>query len=505
MNVLRDPIFSLAGDRRTATSLPNLFAAMSGGQVKSVSSALRPHQRPAWHMFLVQLAALALWREPLQSPPADEAFWRTALRKLTSEFPDDSPWEMVVNDWTRPAFLQPPVPEGLKWTGVETADALDMLITARNHDLKSAIAREASIEDWVYALISLQTCEGYNGRGNHGIARMNGGSSSRPMLGLAPARQGDLSIDLSAWWIRDVKRLIEMRRRENSADTPKPALLWCLDWPENHQLVWPELDPLCIEVCRRIRLSRSNGRLAAQRSTSTKSRIDAGILKGNTGDPWAPVQQPDGKSLTLGGGNFDYKRLCDLLFSGTWNRPLLSRHVDNDTGSMVLIAEAFARGNSKTEGFKSRIVPVPKDLAPFLAPDLPAAELATLQIEEIQNIDRALRNALALVAARGNAIKKEHYAWAAPASARFDREADRLFFPALWQRVRANSDGDTARSKARQMFVRELVSVAEPILVSALPAIPCPAVWRHRASVRSRRRFHNQVRRTLPDCFGEQE
>ena len=27
---------------------------------------------------------------------------------------------------------------------------------------------------------------------------------------------------------------------------------------------------------------------------------------------------------------------------------------------MVLVAEAFARGNSKTDGFKSRVIPVPK-------------------------------------------------------------------------------------------------------------------------------------------------
>ena len=503
MNVLRNSIFTLSGGRRT--SLPGIFAAMSCGNANLLFPALRPHQRPAWHMFLVQLATLALWREPVQHLPTDEEIWRTVLRQLTSEFPDDSPWELVVDDLRRPAFLQPPVPEGLEWTGVETADALDMLITARNHDLKSAIARKASIDDWVYALISLQTCEGYNGKWNHGIARMNGGSSSRPMLGLAPANEGDLSIDFSARWNRDVKRLIAERQRESASETSKPSLLWCLDWPENHQLVWSDLDPLCIEVCRRIRFSLSNGHLTTKRSTSKLSRIDAKMLKGNTGDPWAPVQLPDGKSLTLGSGNFNYKRLYDLLFSGTWNRPLLSRHGDDDTGSMVLIAEAFARGNSKTEGFKSRIVPVPKDLTLFLAPDSPAAKLAKLQIEEIQGFDLALRNALALVAARGDAVKKEHYAWAAPARARFDREADRLFFPNLWQRVRANSEGDAARSKGRQAFVQELISVSEPVLLSALPAIPCPAVWRHRASARATRRFHNQVRRTFPDCFGDQE
>ena len=293
MNVLRDSIFSLSSGGQT--SLPGVFAAMTSGQANLLFPVLRPHQRPSWHMFLVQLATLALWREPLQDLPTEEKYWRTALRQLTADDPDDSPWQLVVDDWSRSAFLQPPAPQGLKWAEVETPDALDMLITARNHDIKSAIAREAATEDWVYALVSLQTCEGYNGQGNHGIARMNGGSSSRPMFGLAPATEGDLSIDLSAWWSRDVKQLIAARRRENAPDVPKPALLWCEKWPENHQLVWADLDPLCIEVCRRVRLAWSNSRLAARRSTSAKSRIDAKMLKGNTGDPWAPVQHSDGK------------------------------------------------------------------------------------------------------------------------------------------------------------------------------------------------------------------
>ncbi len=500
MNVLWDSVCSLSDGRRA--SLPGIFAAMSDGQT-SPFSALRPHQRPAWHMFLVQLAALALWREPLPDLPTEEEFWRAALRRLTSDYPDDAPWQLVVDDWSRPAFLQPPSPDGLKWTEVETPDALDMLITARNHDIKSAIAREAAIEDWMYSLISLQTCEGYNGRGNHGIARMNGGSSSRPMLGLAPATEGDLSIDASAWWSRDVKQLIAARRRENAPDFPKPALLWCLEWPENQQLAWTDLDPLCIEVCRRIRLEWSNGRLAARRSTSRKSRLDAKMLKGNTGDPWAPVHR-DGKSLTLGSGSFDYKRLCDLLFSGDWKRPLLSCRGDEDTGPMVLIAEAFSRGNSKTEGFKSRVVPIPTGHALLLAPDTPAATLAKAQVDEIESVDRALRNALALMAAGGSTVERKHYGWTAPARARFDREADRLFFPNLWQRVRAYSDGDAARFEAQKAFLVDLIRTAETELHSALPAIPCPAVLRPRAAARARRRFRNQLWKTFHQFFGDQ-
>ena len=46
-----------------------------------------------------------------------------------------------------------------------------MLITSRNHDLKQEWwPRGASGEDWIFALVSLQTAEGYGGAGNQGIS-----------------------------------------------------------------------------------------------------------------------------------------------------------------------------------------------------------------------------------------------------------------------------------------------------------------------------------------------
>ena len=170
-------------------SLPGLLAAMARGEVASFP-ALRPHQRPAWHMFLVQLATLALSDAGAADLPEDEATWRAALRGLTADFPDDAPWHLVVEDRGKPAFLQPPDPGGLKWHEVATPDALDMLITSRNHDLKREIAHDAAPQDWIFALVSVQTMEGFGGAGNYGVARMNGGSSSRVMIALAPVTGG---------------------------------------------------------------------------------------------------------------------------------------------------------------------------------------------------------------------------------------------------------------------------------------------------------------------------
>ena len=522
MNLLVDPILTLSGGDKV--SLPALFAAMTRGEVRGFPG-LRPHQRPAWHMFLVQLGALALWKAERDDLPEDAAHWTRALRGLTPDHAGDAPWRMVT-DWSEPAFLQAPAPEGMekrpkeperkprepkkklkkepKKKLVTAPDALDMLITARNHDLKQSVARQAAAEDWVYALVSLQTCEGYGGPKNYGVARMNGGSSSRPMLGLAPARDKDISVDPSAWWERDVRRLLTQRATEPETGigvAGGPALLWLYDWPEGHQLDLRKLDPWFIEICRRVRLTENHGVLCAYRGTSSSARIDAKAFNGNIGDPWAPVHRTEGKSLTIGGGDFDYAQLVGLLFSGDWAPPLLAQPGNDESGDMLLVAEAFARGNSKTEGFRSRIVPVPGRVVPLFSSET-AATLSKAQMNEIKGFDAALRNALALAAAGGSrdAMTKDHFALAAPARKRFDRAADRLFFPSLWRRVDALPDAD-AEKTARARFLTDLLKAAKAELTDALPAIPCPTIHRPRAEARARQEFRNKVRRLHPELF----
>lgn len=498
MNLLTDPVLTFSPNERT--SLPGLFAAMARGEVQGFPR-LRPHQRPAWHMFLVQLGALACWRTRLTELPTDADGWRQALRALTPEHPDDAPWCLVVSALDRPAFMQPPAPSSLKWSPVATPDAADMLITSRNHDLKRAVARKSSLEDWVFALISLQTTEGYGGAGNHGIARMNGGSSSRPMLGLAPAADKSVAINPSAWWARDVRLLLQSRIAEEDCPIGTvggPALLWCYDWPDSkQQLDLLKLDPWFIEVCRRIRLREEGGGIVAHRSTSKAGRIDAKVFKGSVGDPWAPVHKQENKGFTLGdGGEFGYRRIRDLLYSGEWSRPLLAMPGTEDSDDLLLVAEAFARGNSKTEGFKSRLVLVPKRIKD-LFPSEPAAVLSKAQIEEIKGVEDALRKALALMAAGGNreAVKREHYAHSQPSCQRFDRSVDQVFFASLWRRLEASTQNEDAEFEAKVAFLQTLRDAAVTELQRALHTIPCASIHRPRAASRAKRAFWGSLRK----------
>ena len=473
-------------------SLPGLLAAMARDEARGFP-ALRPHQRPSWHMFLVQLAALALWTDGREDLPLTEVEWRALLLTLTAG--DAGPWALTGSD-DKPAFLQPPAPLGLNWKQVETPDALDLLITSRNHDLKQQIARVAAEQDWVFALVSLQTSEGYGGAGNNGIARMNGGSSSRAMLAIAPASHARAVPDPSSWWRRDVQMLTALRRDgdEIAPGTPGgPALLWTMDWAEGRQLDLTRLDPWFIEICRRVRLEPGDDVLVARRSTSSGARIDAKAFKGVLGDPWAPISTEDPpKSLTLGEGDFTYRRLSELMFSSEWHLPPLANPVKGE-GDCLLVAEALSRGNSKTDGFKSRIVPIPGVVRPFFGSET-AGTLAKAQIEEIKVFDEALRNALALVAARGllEDIGKAQYTRSADARARFDRAADRLFFPSLWDRLtesRAGSDAGYYR------FIKELHKAAQAELKAAMPGIPCATLYRPRAEARAKRAYYARLRK----------
>ncbi|GEO82006.1 CRISPR-associated protein Cse1 [Pararhodospirillum oryzae] len=513
-NLLSAPLIRVApGGRLT---LPGVLAALARDDIETFP-ALRPHQGPAWHMFLVQLAGLALHRAGETTLPAREEAWTSLLRGLTDAFSDDEPWCLVVEDDGKPAFLQPPVPAGMTLAkSVHTPDALDLLITARNHDIKQAIARHGEPDDWLFALVSLQTGEGFSGRDNYGIARMNGGSSSRPMLALAPCpphAPKTASPRPGAWFCHNVKALLDNRERELDRhaplDTPDSGglgLVWLAPWPDGQSLELRALDLWFIEVCRRVRLEIVEGRIIARKGTSKTTRINAKHLSGAVGDPFAPVSRTEGKSFTLSERDFDYRTLCELLLSGDWEVPVLARPGPSDQGTYLLVAAALARGNSKTYGFKSRVLPLAGPIARALGPRRQELhELAKAQIKGIGEIDKVLAFALALAAAGGDKdkVSKEHYAHARARAARdrFDQGADEIFFDHLWARFAAQDQGPDAVKAEEDRFARALIDIAGAVFEAALPALPGHGLFRPRARARARAAFWGRARHAYPDLF----
>lgn len=210
-NLLTEPVFrveTLAGIDRL--SLPGLLAALGQDRVDSLPGIQR-HQEDALHIFLCYLAGAVLTREERDDPQQSESFWRDGIRRLTRAEggSDDSAWTLIVEDPMRPAFMQPPVPNAATFASFKpkatTPNDLDLLPTAKNHDVKSSRGTILADDDWAYALISLQTMSGFFGQGNYGIARMNGGFASRPVAELVyDARWGGR-------WKYDTRRLLRLR------------------------------------------------------------------------------------------------------------------------------------------------------------------------------------------------------------------------------------------------------------------------------------------------------
>ena len=247
-NLLANPLIRvrLAAGGSAVLSLPEVYEALAADGVASFP-ALRPHQRHAWHAFLAQLGVIAMQRSGEAGPPRTAGEWRALLRELTAGFSDDEPWRLIVDDPAQPAFMQCPASNSLGQyrRRVATPDDLDILVTAKNHDVKQAVAVGGGPDDWMFALIDLQTMAGFLGAGNYGIARMNGGFSARPCLGLAPADGG-----LGAHLFHDMQRMLAARSSllDSHRDYFDPeqgvALLWLEPWDGTTSLDLRKLDPV---------------------------------------------------------------------------------------------------------------------------------------------------------------------------------------------------------------------------------------------------------------------
>src|SRR5574344_717244 len=446
-NLLHDPLIGwrdVAHGQAKRSHLPEVLAAMADNEVRDFP-ALRPHQRHPWHAFLVQLGAIALHRAEQSQPWHSAADWRAALLALTPNDPDGAPWCLVAPA-DRSALLQAPVPgeNPATWNNLlHAADALDMLVTSKNHDLKAARARHAQADDWLFALLSLQTQEGFLGAGNYGISRMNGGFASRPGVGVAAVGASGLR------WQSDVASLLRQRERIASeyglAPTGGHALLWLLPWSGTDALALQALDPLYIEICRRVRLAAPQGRIQAHVTGSKVARIAAKDSNGVTGDAWTPIETAKATALTLSRNGFDYKLMSELIAGDGYTLGAAWR-LDGwpQNTPLQAIAQATVRGQGKTEGYHERRVPISPKLRRLLTSGQRplVANLAKKRIQAIADMRTLLWTALALLFANGEsdsgneAVSNRASRFAQP----FEQQEDARFFDDLNVQIEAESE-----------------------------------------------------------------
>jgi len=489
------------GGRHRSFTLPGLLAALQRDEVRDFP-ALRPHQRHPWHAFLVQLAAIAMHRAGISEPFTDEAAWRDALIDLTPDDPDGAAWSLVSPpEW--PAFMQPPVPgEDIEnWTNRLVApDELDMLVTSKNHDLKAARMNNNQPQDWILALISLQTQEGFLGKGNYGISRMNGGFASRPSLGAVPK---------GLWgrrWGRDLATLIEARDiiiETHGLNSSGIAVVWVLPWNGRDSLSFNTLDPFYIEICRRIRLRAFNDRLVAYATGSKAARIEATQLNGQTGDPWTPVNVSVGKALTVSAKGFDYKLASELVFgSGTYRQPIAQQLRDADgSEGIVILAQAVTRGQGKTEGYHERHIPISPKVRRMLRQQQTdqLAATASRRVKAIGDMRSVLWASLVTLFNNGaqNSPSDETKSKANRYTKPFELGEDHRFFTDLNTEIESDDPG-----QARLDWLIALAERAEAVLSSAFAAGPRSNEQRYRARAAALSRFHGTLRgekSPLPD------
>ena len=504
LNLLTEPLiqYHTPGVNRVKTSLPEVYAALMADEVMAFP-ALRPHQRHAWHAFLVQLGAMAMHQEGLNTPPETAEEWAGLIRGLTSDFQEDEPWQLAVEDITKPAFMQPPASSKEREkdykTSVATPDELDMLVTSKNHDLKTAVALQAGLDDWIFALTTLQTMEGYGGRYNYGVSRMPSGYGNRSAFSFAP------SISPGSHVKHDLVTLLKNRHLildEYPMTDNGIGLLWLVPWDgtKAEPKLITELDPFFIEICRRVRLRRESGTLVAIRANSDDRRVvDA---KGLVGDPWMPVSNKTNPKGTppafLGPRKFGYERIVDGLISPDWNPATLLKEPPSG-GDTQLVARGMVRGEGGTEGYHERIIPLRQKTVQLFGRSGGPKELGDLakeRIEQIAKVKGILRLAIATFAAGGRAERPsdEHRSLARPWADKLDEIVDADFFDALQRELDVEPDErQVIRNKWLMNGNDGVLDHAHDILHMATESIPVPSIQRFRARARADSAFEGSL------------
>lgn len=501
-DLLIDPLIgvrSVHGDKRL--SLPELLAALSAGHIEGYTG-LRAHQADPWHVFLVQLAASIQVRHPTDRLPEDPGYWRDGLLDLADG--KETAWHLVVEDVTQPAFLQHPwqsreadaADYGISQkrgrvaidAKAQTPDDLDVLVTSKNHDAKMARMGDPGAQDWLFALLTLQTTSGFLGQGNYGIVRMNGGFASRPIVSWTR------SLNPSVRFQDETLVLGQMRQKvvnDFGYVNRGVVLTWLTRWDRNgHQYNLNQLEPWFIEAPRPVRLIRDDaGAITALGVTSKARQIGPKTIDhGDVGDPWLPINVQNKKkgrsALTISAEGFTPQRLTELLFQQGFELTPLQIPRGRDDGWFV--AACLVRGQGTTEGFHRIELPITARVSLTLL-DKDRREtlgkLAKSMLTGAKNVQNALGVALVVLAEGGpenadfdrDAVKS----WLNQTKKDFTNRWESLFFPALWRGT------EEAHEAVLKHWQQELVDMAHDLLNAATQRLPLPANRYWRATTRA--------------------
>ncbi len=501
MNLLTDPVFRVeTPEGTTRFDLPQLLDALGRDRVESLSG-LQRHQEDSFHVFLCYLAGAVLAREGLEDTRQDARFWRESIQRLTIQqgCANDSAWTLVVDDVTQPAFMQVSLASRSAFDAFKLMpsppDSLDILATAKSHDVKARRVSSPEIDDWVYALISLQTMAGFFGQGNYGIARMNGGFGSRPVVGLVSGlRYGER-------FSRDVKRLLAVR----GALLAGPwgyiregiVFSWISRWDLKTSIALRALDPFYIEMARALRLVEKDGAIFAKGSPSKTTRIMANETNGVMGDPWTPVNRKKPSSLTVSPRGLTPDLLRNLLFEDGFDLTAMQRPgIGREDEPCQFTASVLVRGQGTTDGFHSISVPVPAPVSSRLFRRGPErdrlAELSKTALNDAGTMQNRVLKPAFFTLLESNPDRVD--GWWQQAAASFSGAWSGDFFPWLWRTVERED-----REQARLEWLKSLRGKAETVLREAVERYPARDGRRYRARVNANGLFFGTLNKNFPE------
>jgi CRISPR system Cascade subunit CasA len=490
---------SLIGVRTAAgpslLSLPALIAELLRREVMEYTG-LRAHQADAWHILLVQLAASVLARDAGRAaPPADEAYWRAGLLDLADGCA--SAWHLLVENVTKPAFMQHPLVSVDDLTAfnpgkpkAQTPDELDVLVTAKDHDVKMARVRHDDVEAWLYALVTYQSMSGFLGRGNYGTVRMNGGFGSRCCVSLV------VDSSPSARFVEELGVVTTMRPAVLAGGIGyRPRMMvttWIRPWNrEASQCVVGELEPWFVEAVRPVRLRAVAGGMVALGATSEARQVGPKTLEsGDVGDPWTPINVADKKkgrsALTVSANGWTPERLADLIFERGYELTPLQRPRPGMSGTTWFVGSVLVRGQGTTEGFHRFAVPVPAKARSWLERAGERGKMGLFSeklLKDAREVESTLRMALIALVEGGpqevNFGNDTVARWAKAAMEGYALGWQDQFFPTVWRIVDEDEQVVTTQWRG------ELVTLASRTLNDAETRAPIPSARRYRSFSRA--------------------
>jgi len=467
--VLNSAIFELDED---TVSLPELLARLTA-QKHLNYRRLRRHQQAPLHNFLVQIAAMVVTER--KSLPTNAAEWKKALIELVDG--DEDGYELIRAP-DQPAFLQSVTTDYKDWKSIYSADDQGIAVTSKQFDQKTGSANTAN--DWAFMLIE-HTFQGFSGRGNYGVSRMNGGFGSRPSVAHIP------SLNTGERFVRDVNlaaknrdELIKLGYKKRDGIKFTHLQSW------KRAFTRSELDPFFIEDCRRMRLFKNEDKIFARISGTNFSRV-SDESNGVVGDLWIPIDNTSDapKAFTASVAGFSYRKTVDLLNQEKYDRSI-AQDVDSDEDieEYFFHGQVLTRGQGKTDGYHERLMRLPNGDMPQAVSqeaDKRVSLVATFQNKVLRPALLALdQNGPNDVDFKSEPSKKR----VARYIAQHESAVDSRFFEHLFRYAQT-----TEKTPERSRFRDFVLSAGEEILEHAIDSSPFSSSRRYRAIAKAQSIF----------------